>query len=191
MRGFDPKTTPSVWLAEAAVPDPEETLAAFEHSTLAVIDAGDALGADVPVGSPAGRQPWARVVLHALFDALVHERDVTEPLGRSAPYTPAYLPVPAYALLLAARVACTVGREFSVALDLGGQALSVSVSGPVVEVVPDRRNGRSSVAARVGDSVSTDPLLLLDGLSGRVPLADVLAARADVRAALGLLARNL
>jgi len=34
-------------------------------------------------------------------------------------------------------------------------------------------------------------LQLLDGLSGRVPLGDVLAAPDDVRAALGLLARSL
>ena len=74
------------------------------------------------VGSPVGRQPWPRVVLHALFDALVHERDVTEPLGRSAPYTPHQLPVLAYVVLVAARVAGAYGREFAVRLDLGGQA---------------------------------------------------------------------
>ena len=182
MRGFDPKTTPSAWLAEAPAAEPGETLAAYERSTRAVIDAGDALGADVLVGSPVGRQPWPRVLLHALFDALVHERDVTEPLGRSAPYAPEQLPVLAYALLLAARVACAFDREFAVRLDLGEQALDVSVRGAAVDVVPADR-GPTPLAA--------DPLLLLDGLTGRVPLRDVLAAPDDVRAALGLLARSL
>ena len=35
-----------------------------------------------------------------------------------------------------------------------------------------------------------DPLRLLDGLTGRVPLDEVLPAPDDVRAALGLLARE-
>ena len=90
-----------------ACPGPEETLAAFERSTRAVIDVGDGLGGDVLVGSPVGLQPWPRVVLHALFDAMVHQRDITEPLGRSAAAVPELLPVLAYALLIAARVACS------------------------------------------------------------------------------------
>ena len=85
MRRFDPKTTPSAWLAEAPAAEPEETLVAFERSTRAVIDVGDALGGDVLVGSPVGLQPWPRVVLHALFDAMVHERDVTEPWAAPRP----------------------------------------------------------------------------------------------------------
>ena len=181
MRGFDPKTTPSEWLATEPAAEPGETLAAYERSTRAVIDAGEALGADVLVGSPVGRQPWSRVLLHALFDALVHERDVTEPLGRSAPYAPGQLPVVAYVLLVAARVACAFDREFAVRLDLGGQALDVSVRGATVEVVP----------ADLDAAVAADPLRLLDGLTGRVPLRDVIAAPDDVRAALGLLARGL
>ena len=90
------------------------------------------------VGSPVGLQPWSRVLLHALFDALVHERDVTEPLGRSAPYAPGQLPVVTYVLLVAARVACAFDREFAVPLDLGGQVLGVSVRGAAVEVVRGR-----------------------------------------------------
>ena len=84
-RRFDPRTTPSEWLAEAPATDPEETLAAYAQSTGAVVEAGGALGADVLVGTPVGLQVWPRMLraLHALFDAVVHERDVTEPLGRS------------------------------------------------------------------------------------------------------------
>jgi uncharacterized protein (TIGR03083 family) len=180
-RGFDPKTTPSEWLAEAPAAEPGETLAAYERSTRAVIEAGDALGADVLVGSPVGRQSWSRVLLHALFDALVHERDVTAPLGRSAPYAPEQLPVVAYVLLVAARVACAFDREFAVRLDLG-EPVDVSVRGATVVVVP---------AAEPGDAVAVDPLMLLDGLTGRVPLRDVLAVPDDVRASLGLLGRSL
>ncbi|MDT0349720.1 hypothetical protein [Pseudonocardia charpentierae] len=68
-------------------------------------------------------------------------------------------------------------------LDVGEQVLSVSVQGADVEVVPGERNAAAPVPA--------DPLLLLDGLSGRVPLDEVLTAPDDVRAALGLLARNM
>ncbi len=147
MRRFDPKTTPSAWLAEAPAAEPEETLAAFERSTRAVIDVGDGLGGDVLVGSPVGLQPWPRVVLHALLDAVVHERDVTEPLGRSAPAAPELLPVLAYVLLIAARVACLADREFAVPVDLGGQVLGVAVRGAAVEVVPaSGRRTRASTA---------------------------------------------
>lgn len=193
MRGFDAQTTPTQWLAAAPAAAPAETLAEFARTTRAVIDAGEALGADVPVGSPAGRQPWARVLLHGLFDALVHERDVTEPLGRATPPDPAHVPVVAYVLLLAARAACAYGREFAVRIDLGEQVLDVSVRGPAVDVVTADRNdtfGLSNSRTRAG-SVRADPLLLLDGLSGRVPLGDALAAPDDVCAALGLLARSL
>jgi len=147
-----------------------------------VVEAGGALGADVLVGTPVGLQVWPRMVLHALFDAVVHERDVTEPLGRSAPAIPEQLPVVAYVLLVAARVACAVDREFAVTLDVGEQVLSVSVHGADVEVVPAERNDAC---------VAADPLPLLDGLSGRVPLDEVLAAPDDVLAALGMLARNM
>jgi hypothetical protein len=76
-----------------------------------------------------------------------------------------------------------VDREFAVTLDVGEQVLSVSVHGADVEVVPAERNAAAPVPA--------DPLPLLDGLSGRVPLDEVLAAPDDVRAALGMLARNM
>jgi hypothetical protein len=91
------------------------------------------------------------------------------------------VPAPAYTLLLAARVACAFGRELAVRIDLGEQVLDVSVRGAAVAVEPADRT--SAVAA--------DPLRLLDGLGGRVPLRDVLAAPDDVCAALGLLARSL
>lgn len=191
MRRFDPRTTPSEWLAAAPPVEPGESLAAFERSTRAVIDAGTALPADLPVGSPVGRQPWTRVLLHALFDALVHERDVTEPLGRPTPASPEHVPVLAYVLLLAARVACTAELEFAATLDLGELALNVSVRGAAVEVLPADRNGGlggSTVPTRGGGA---DPLRLLDGLTGRVPLAEVLDAPDDVRGALGLFARSL
>ena len=196
MRRFDPKTTPSAWLAEAPATEPEETLAAFERSTRAVIDVGDALGGDVLVGSPVGLQPWPRVVLHALLDAVVHQRDVTEPLGRSAPAVPELLPVLAYVLLIAARVACLADREFAVPVDLGGQVLRRRRArggrrGGAGR--PERRTRADERGARGlrGDAVVADPLRLLDGLTGRVPLDEVLPAPDDVRAALGLLAPSL
>ena len=61
------------------------------------------------------------------------------------------------------------------------QALDVSVRGAVVAVAP----------AEPGHGIAADPLLLLDGLTGRAPLADVLPAPDDVQAALGLLAHSL
>ncbi len=197
MRRFDPKTTPSAWLAEAPAADPEETLAAFERSTRAVIDVGDALGADVLVGSPVGLQPWPRVVLHALLDAVVHQRDVTEPLGRSAPATPELLPVLAYVLLIAARVACFADREFAVPRGSGRaragrrRARGGRRGGAGRPERRTRADERGDSRGLAGDAVVADPLQLLDGLTGRVPLDEVLPAPDDVRAALGLLAPSL
>ena len=63
--------------------------------------------------------------------------------------------------------------------------------------MPVGRNGElgtTNVATRAdfgGDAVVADPLRLLDGLTGRVPLDEVLPAPDDVRAALGLLAPSL
>jgi uncharacterized protein (TIGR03083 family) len=182
-RRFDPKTTPSEWLAEAPAAEPEETLAAVERNTRAVIDAAGAVGSDVLVGTPAGLQVWPRLVLHALFDAVVHERDVTAPLGRNAPTAPEHVPVLAYALLIAARVACSLDHEFAVMLDLGDEVLGVSVKGADVEVAPAEQDWPTPVPAV--------PLALLDALSGRVPLDEVLAAPDDVRTAFGLLARSM
>lgn len=183
LRGFDPKTGPQQLLDEAPAAEPAATLADYTASTRAVTDAVATLdGSDVVLGSPTGRQPWPRVVLHALFDALVHERDITEPLGCSAPAAAGQLPVLAYVLLLAARVACAFDHEFAVTLDPGEPAVRVGVRGAVVEVAP---------AADAPDPVAVDPLRLLDALAGRAPLHRALAAPEPVVTALGLLGRNL
>jgi uncharacterized protein (TIGR03083 family) len=183
LRGFDPKTTPQELLAQAPPAEPAATLADYERSTRAVREAVAALeGTDLTLGSPTGRQPWPRVVLHGLFDALIHERDVTEPLGCSAPPGADRLPVLAYALLLAARVACVYGHELAVTLDTGGQPVRVAVRGAVVEVVP---------AADADAAVAVEPLRLLDALAGRGPLREALAAPDPVLAALALFGRGL
>jgi uncharacterized protein (TIGR03083 family) len=183
LRGFDPKTTPQAWLGQVPPVEPAPTLADYERTTNALTEAVAALeGSDVVMDSPTGRQPWPRVVLHGLFDALVHERDVTEPLGCSAPAAPGQLPVLAYALLLAARVACVFDHEFAVTLDPGAQAVRVGVRGAAVEVAP---------AADRDDAVPVDPLRLLDALAGRGPLRDALPAPDPVVTALGLLGRSL
>ena len=180
---FDPRTTPQELLAQALPADAAATLADYERTTQAVLDAVRTLdGHDLTLGSPTGWQPWPRVVLHGLFDALVHERDATEPLGRSAPATPDQLPVLAYVLLLAARVACAYGHGFAVTVDPGGPPVRVEVQGPVVAVAP---------AASGDGAVPVDPLRLLDALAGRGPLDVALPAPEPVVTALGLLARTL
>jgi uncharacterized protein (TIGR03083 family) len=183
LHGFDPKTTPQELLAQAPAAEPVATLADYERVTHAVTEAVDTLhGSDLVLGSPTGRQPWPRVVLHALFDALVHERDVTEPLGCSAPPAPGQLPVLAYVLLLAARVACLYDHGFAVTLDPGGQPVRVTVRETLVEVAP---------TADPDGAVAVDPLRLLDALAGRGSLRAVLPAPDPVVAALGLFGRGL
>lgn len=183
LRGFDAQLTPAQWLAEAPAATPEQTWTDYLRSSADLVATIDALDeVDLLVPTPAGRQSWQRAVYHGLFDALVHERDITEPLGCSAAPFPSHEPVLGYALLLACRLACAAGRSFSVTLDLGEDVnpLAVSVNGEEIVVEP----------TDIG-VVPADPLALLDGLSGRVPLCRVLGAPTPVVDALALLAHTL
>lgn len=164
-RGFDPKTTPGALLASTAAPSPEATLQRYTSVTAALVAAFDGLPDALLIATPTGRLPLPSAVLHGLFDAVVHERDITVPLGCTAAYDPGQLPVVGYTLLLAARVACLFDRPFDVRLTLGTDIVRVCVAGAQVTVAPS-----------YGAAVDVDPLSLLDGLAGRASLPDRLPA---------------
>ena len=129
-------------------------------------------GSDAVIDSPTGPQPWPRAVLHGLFDALVHERDVTEPLGCSAPPSRASCPCWPTACCSPPGSPALFDHEFAVSLAAGGPGRCGSaVDGAVVEV--DRPTDGP-------DAVAVDPLRLLDALAGRGQL-DAGARRARTR----------
>jgi uncharacterized protein (TIGR03083 family) len=81
--GFDPKATPAA-LAAADAAGPAEALEQFVASTDALCAAAEALGpAELTMlgEAPPGHIALHAVLLHALWDAWVHERDILLPLG--------------------------------------------------------------------------------------------------------------
>lgn len=77
--GFDPQSTPDLWLGHSADDTPQETLARFGPASATGIDhiereleAGNPRVADGPYG-PAH---WSTVSVHVLWDAWLHERDI-------------------------------------------------------------------------------------------------------------------
>lgn len=179
---FDPRVTPAELVRDAGEQAPAETRVDFERATTTLIGALAELDDDsLLVPTPAGRQPWPRSVLHALWDSSVHERDITVPLGLSAD-GPAeeFGPIAAYQVLLASRVACMFGSSYSAELALdGAPTLTVRVDGPAVSVTRETRSG-----APVGHG---DVVAVLDAMAGRGELTDVLDAPAEVVAGLSTL----
>jgi hypothetical protein len=82
---FDPVRSPEALVDATRAQSPGEVLAAFVDGTEQLAAAVDGLGDaewDGLVGeAPPGHVPLRGVVLHALWDGWVHERDVVLPLG--------------------------------------------------------------------------------------------------------------
>ena len=180
-RTYDPKRTPDEWVREMREISAAQTLADFEASTIAILAACEGLDDDgtTPVATPAGRQPWPRGILHALFDSSVHERDVLDAVAIAAEPDEDMVAVAMYQVLLAARIACLVGASFDAELRLsGGPTLSVSVAGPVVSVQLGAADG-DGLLVGIGEAVAT-----LDAMAGRGRLDEALDAPPQLHAAL-------
>jgi uncharacterized protein (TIGR03083 family) len=164
--GFDPRTAPRGWLAASAGEPPGDTLARLVATTdelLVVARRRLAEGRSFDVFLPYGAMDWTVLVLHGLWDAWVHERDimlmrVTEHPGSDD----ATFYATAYGLFLAASVASVfAGDEVQEQLTLGGAgggvfdvdtrgavavtAMQVTVAGPPAAVVVDALAGRSPI----------------------------------------------
>lgn len=81
---FDPKATPALMVDAARAASPQATLAEFLEASGTLCGAVESLDQDewLAIGeSPAGHVTISTLAHHALWDAWVHERDVTVPLG--------------------------------------------------------------------------------------------------------------
>ncbi len=91
LEGFDPAVTPAL-LVEAApvIGDDErlERLASGVEALADALDGIDAAGWASSAEAPPGHLAISSVVLHALWDAWVHERDILLPLGLVVPDEP-------------------------------------------------------------------------------------------------------
>lgn len=83
--GFDPVTTPPHFVEPLRAMTPQDTLAAYRDS-LAGLTAGvegidEATRQTTVAEAPPGHVPLDAVIMHALWDSWIHERDIVIPLG--------------------------------------------------------------------------------------------------------------
>jgi uncharacterized protein (TIGR03083 family) len=122
--GFDPRTTPSGWLAASAGEPPEATVSRFAATTeelLAVMRARLAQHRSFDVRLPFGPMDWTVFALHGFWDSWLHERDVLLPRGTAHPTDgDATGYAAAYGVFIAAAVASMLGDPVHHKLTLGG-----------------------------------------------------------------------
>jgi uncharacterized protein (TIGR03083 family) len=81
---FDPVATPAAMVAPIRAVEPQELLERFRGSVEAlatVADGLDAAGLATTAESPPGHVAISALLLHALWDSWIHERDIALPLG--------------------------------------------------------------------------------------------------------------
>ena len=91
LTSFDPVATPKAMVEATSGQSTAELLAGFIESNDALAAAIDNLEEDrwaLPAEAPPGHLALHAVVLHALWDSWVHERDVMLPLGMTPPLEP-------------------------------------------------------------------------------------------------------
>jgi len=158
LAGFDPVATPAQMVDSAPAATTPELLDAFtasNESLAAALDGIDARGRARPAEAPPGHLAIDAVVLHALWDGWIHERDIALPLGLAPDEEPDEVAAGLrYAVglgpaLLAANGSTRTGR-FAVRADGPGVELAVEIS-PDVVVRDD--SGASPLPTIVGGAV--------------------------------------
>jgi len=85
---FDPVATPKAMVEATSAQSPAELLTEFDETNAALADVIGNLEADrwsTVAEAPPGHMSLDAVVLHALWDSWVHERDIMLPLGLDPP----------------------------------------------------------------------------------------------------------
>jgi uncharacterized protein (TIGR03083 family) len=174
--GFDPRVSPCQWLKASDGEPPDATISRLGMATDRLIGEARsrlAQGQKLGVGLPFGQMDWTVMLLHAMWDSWVHERDVLLARGAEHPAdaeTNHY--VAAYGMFISAAVASMFfGDEFHEKLTLGGDGggvfdldcddtVTLTVShtgsaGPSVAEVTDALAGRPPTAAVLGNLPAT------------------------------------
>jgi uncharacterized protein (TIGR03083 family) len=170
---FDPVASPAQ-LVEASRAEPASAvLAQFVATNVALAAAVDQIGDrwSTLAEAPPGHVPLTGVVLHALWDSWVHERDIALPLGLDTAEEPDELVGSlAYAAALSPAFAASLGsgREGTVAVIATDPDVRLVVEvGESVLV----RTGRAQDDAPEGALALTGTAVdLIEGLSLRAPL---------------------
>jgi uncharacterized protein (TIGR03083 family) len=123
---FDPRATPSKWLAYSDGQTPAETIAEMEDLAEREGAAQEAFavyaGDETMVGVLGREQHWSVHQAHLFWEAWIHERDVTEALGRPAPQSTAgaLRVMASYSLMVAATPAAFAGDPIDITVVLDG-----------------------------------------------------------------------
>ncbi|HYB16637.1 MAG TPA: maleylpyruvate isomerase N-terminal domain-containing protein [Streptosporangiaceae bacterium] len=169
---FDPVATPAGLVAAAGNPPAAEVLDAYVTSTRTLVDLLGSLtsGEWTMLGeTPLGHVSVSALVRHALWDAWVHERDITLGVG----LVPA---VQADEVDAALRCAAALGPAFGILLgDLGDQRLAATVTTQDPAIGFTIKAGRAvrvtaDIAPAVPVAVHGCAVDVLEGLSLRAPL---------------------
>lgn len=188
---FNARETPLRWLEETASQTPAETMAGLPDLYAEEADALDARmarGGDDRVEAPYGPVHWTILTAHVFWDAWVHDRDVTQPLGAAHASSPVEDGVVAlYALLIASMPAAAASHPFEATVALKadeGRAYLVSVRPGHVTLRPDDGSGEAILRG--------DLAAVVDGLAGRgSELAAVLHGSESAREPLSWLRSRL
>ena len=168
--GFDPRTSPSEWLANSAGESPDNTLDRYTATSaelLALARSRLAQGRSFDVLLPYGPMDWTVIMLHGFWDSWIHERDVLLARGAEHPTdddATAY--AIAYGVFLSAGVASMFGAPVQEKLTLSGDG------GGIVDV--DSNVDGVTLTARRVTTTGPPAADVADILAGRAEPADVL-----------------
>jgi uncharacterized protein (TIGR03083 family) len=187
VEGFDPRSTPDEFVrAERRVPD-VEVAARFWASSAEMVGELEAAGPErfgAPALSPLGDVPWWMAAVHLGWDAWIHERDVLVPLGLADEGGPSEkAAVLAYGLVLASFFA---GRD---PLDVRVGPVQLHRGEGVTEAWALGPGEEGQAGAHGEVELSGDPVAVVDALSGRGRLSEVLTGPVEVVTRLGGMAR--
>ena len=189
LKDFDPRTTPNEFVeSNRAVPDEEirrRYLSSTEDMVIELESAQSERFGDLSV-TPAGAVPWWLSVVHLGWDSTVHERDALSPLGHKVEANPAEtLPFLAYCLVLSSFFAGPDPLDVRVAdirLQRGTGPVTAWAITTAAEADDERLSDPTSAV------LTGEPTDIIDALSGRAPLTDVLNGQPAVVERLGGLA---
>jgi uncharacterized protein (TIGR03083 family) len=175
--GFDPVATPAQLVDGARGASPADTLARFVASNQALADTVsplDEAGWSALAEAPPGLLSVRAVVLHGLWDAWIHERDIALPLGRTVAREPdEIIGSLAYVAALGPGFMALGGAQRTGVLELrvtDPDAWLVIEVGPSIRVHPGPTETEGAVLT--GDAVAW-----LEALSLRGPRPSELAAQ--------------
>jgi len=171
LEGFDPVATPAALVDAARLDGGEETLEAFAASSDQLIELVTSLDDSqwaLPAEAPPGHMSIGAIAHHALWDSLIHERDVFLPIGITPPVEDDEVAAAAaYAAALNLGFGLLEGdrRAGVVALRSTSPPMRVAITGDAVTI--SRATAEHDDASEPVLELTGTPIEVLDALSVR------------------------